>query len=270
MSVKLEDVDENETVVKEVVKARPVIQDPLLGYYPINDLPSRYMLYPESTKIYGRPMRVLEVKQLSMMGEDNSLSIINSIMRSCVKGIRIDDILIADKMYILLWLRANTYKDSGYKVDFVCGKCEQQSKYHFDLDVLKVEYIKDEFVDAPPVVLPVSNDKIVLHYQTIGDTIEVENFKSKSLGNPLISYDDDILTLAVSISTINEKVLTLKQKYDYIINMDAQDYAMLETIQSEREIGISTAISVKCDKCKEVSPAGLSFRSEFFVPKYKK
>ena len=227
MSVKLEEIDENEAVAKKASTVAPVAQDPMMGFFPITDLPSKYKLYPEGTVIYGRPMRVLEVKQLSMMSEENSFSIVNNIIRSCVRGMKVEDILLADKMYILFWLRANTYKDPGYTVDFGCTKCNQPSKYYFNLDVLSIEYIKDENIEQLPIVLPSKGDKVLLHYQTIGDSIEVENLKSKALGNKLVEYDDDILSLASSIVTINEKVMTLEQKYKYIISLEPSDYAAL-------------------------------------------
>lgn len=269
MSVKLEEVKDDVTAVKTAPKVSSVNQDALMGFFPINDLPSKYKLYPDGTLIHGRPLRVLEVKQLSMMTEDNSFSIINNVIRSCVRGINVDDILIADKMYILFWLRANTYKDPGYTVNFTCSKCKQPSQYYFNLDVLNIDYIKDENIEMLPIVLHNSGDTILLKYTTIADSIEVENVKSKTLSNPLLEFDEDILLLASRIVSINEKVMTLEQKYKYITNLTPADYAILETESANTEIGISTVINVKCDKCKETSPAGLSFRSEFFIPKYK-
>lgn len=265
--------DDVELIVK---KPQVAVKQPLqvvpegsaMGYFPITDLPSKYKLYPEGTVIHGRPLRVLEVKQLSQMGENNSTIVVNSILKSSIRGIKVEDLLIADKIYILFWLRANTYKDSGYKVDFKCLKCEKDSTYSFTLDALQITYLKDDYVDGTPFELPISKDKIILRYQTVNDVTEVENFKSKIQGNRLEEYDDDILTLASKIN-VNEKIMSLKQKYDYIIGLDAGDYAMIESEDTEREIGVSQVINVKCNSCGQISYAGLSFRPEFFVPKYK-
>lgn len=259
-------VEKSQVAVKQPLQAVPV--DAMMGYFPINDLPSKYKLYPEGTMIHGRPLKVLEVKQLSQMGENNSNVIINGILKSATRGIKVEDILLADKIYILFWLRANTYKDSGYKVNFKCLKCEKDSTYSFTLDALQITYIMDDYVDGTPFELPISKDKIIWRYQTIKDVTEVESFKSKVQGNRLEEYDDDILELASHI-TINEKVMSLKQKYDYLIALDAGDYARIETEDTANEIGVSTVINVKCGECGEMSYAGLSFRPEFFVPKYK-
>jgi hypothetical protein len=259
-------VEKPQVAVKQPLQAVPV--DAMMGYFPITDLPSKYKLYPEGTMIHGRPLGVLEVKQLSQMSENNSNIIINGILKSATRGIKVEDLLIADKIYILFWLRANTYKDSGYKVDFKCLKCEKDSTYSFTLDALQITYIKDDYIDGTPFELPISKDKIILRFQTIKDVTEVENFKSKVQGNRLEEYDDDILTLASKIS-VNEKIMSLKQKYDYIIALNAGDYAMLDSTDTEREIGVSQVVNVKCGLCGQISYAGLSFRPEFFVPKYK-
>jgi len=202
------------------------------------------------------------------MGENNSNIIVNNILKSSIRGINIDKLLIADKIYILFWLRANTYKDSGYKIDFKCLKCEKDANYSFTLDALQISYIKDDYVDGTPFELPINKNKIILRYQTIGDVTDVENFKSKVQGNKLEDYEDDILTLASKIS-VDERVMSLKQKYDYLISLDAGDYAAIESMDTEMEIGVSQVVNVKCSECGQLSYAGLSFRPEFFVPKYK-
>jgi len=166
--VKMEKIDDEVKTVSKTVEKQPVQSVPVdsaIGFYPINDLPSKYKLYPQGTIIYGRPLRVIEVKQLSQMGEENSGNVINSILRSATKGIKIEDILIADKVYILFWLRANTYKDSGYKVDFNCLKCKKPSSYSFALDALDVTYIKDDYDEETPIQLPICKDKIIMRYQ---------------------------------------------------------------------------------------------------------
>lgn len=271
--VKMEKADNETKVEQPKVAVKPpsqaVPEDVPMGFYPIKDLPSKYKLYPEGTLIQGRPLRVLEVKQLSQMGEDNSSNVINGILKSATRGININDILIADKIYILFWLRANTYKDSGYRVDFKCLKCGKDSNYSFNLDALEITYIDDSYVDGIPFELPVCKDKIIMRYQRVSDVIEMENFKTKNIGNPLADYDNDILNTASCIAFINEKQLSIKQKYEYLVDLDAGDFAVIENPPTIKDMGVSTIINVKCNICGEMSYAGLSFRPEFFIPKYK-
>jgi hypothetical protein len=268
--IQMEKVTETKESVKNTkVDNLELKNDPMLGFYPITDLPSKYKLYPENTLIYGRPLRVIEAKQLSQMSEGNSNTIMNNVLRSAIKGINVDDILVADKLYIIFWLRANSYKDSGFKVDFNCLECETKSSYHFNLDSLKITYISDDYSKDKEFMLPINKHEINMRYQRIKDAVELENFKSKNSDNPLVSYDDDILSLASCINLINGEDKTLKQKYDYLIGLDVGDYSVISTEMTDNEIGISTIINVKCSKCEKISFAGLDFREDFFIPKYK-
>jgi len=277
MSIKLEKMEDEKTSekvaekeVKEIVKEEPkvVANEAPMGFYPIKDLPSRYKLYPEGTIIYGRPLKVLEVKQLGQMTEDNSNSVINGVLRTATKGLNISDLLVADKVYILFWLRANTYKDSGYRVDFDCLKCGQDSNYAFSLESLDVIYL-DKFDEYIPNNLPISKDEVILKFQTVRDTNEVDDLLLKTMGNPLEKYDEDLLATASTILSINgEENKSLKQRYNYLVSLDSGDFTVIENNTNLPEIGVSTVINVKCGKCGETSIAGLSFRSEFFIPKY--
>ena len=90
-----------------------------------------------------------------------------------------------------------------------------------------------------------------------------------SLQNPLEKYDEDLLNTASTIFSINgDQTKPLKEKYNYIVDLDPGDFAVIENNTSLKEIGVSTVINVKCKLCGEMSLAGLSFRSEFFIPKY--
>ena len=43
-------------------------------------------------------------------------------------GIDTSSILVGDKLYLTLWLRANTYPQSGYSVGFECPSCGTRLK----------------------------------------------------------------------------------------------------------------------------------------------
>ncbi len=75
------------------------------NFYRIDGLPSLGKLYPEETVIEGRPLRVLEVKKLTTLSEENANYVINDVIRNCIMGINLDDLLVADKLYIVFWLR---------------------------------------------------------------------------------------------------------------------------------------------------------------------
>ncbi len=237
------------------------------NYLPIESLPSNYKLYPPNTKILARPLTVLEVKLLASMDENNYNFIINDILKRTTKGIDVDDLLVADKHFIIFWLRANTYKNSGYEIDFYCEACSKNSKYNFDLDVLDVAYISDDASEEKEKVLPTSQDKISLKFKRIKDENKVMGF-IKQAKNAITKYDDEIIDIASSINKINGEEMSLLNKYEYIEKMHPVDFSYLISYLDTIMFGVKEQVNAICNDCKAVTPIGVTFRPEFFIPKY--
>jgi hypothetical protein len=238
-----------------------------VNYWPIKGLPSKYKLYPEGTKIEGRPLKVLEVKKISSINESNADFIINDVLRRTIKGIDIDNLLVADKIFIILWLRSNTYRDSGYVVDFKCPRCEKESNYHFELDNLETKYLADSYDPNKILTMP-SGNKISLKFLTIGDELYLDRFKEMN-SQVIGGIDAELLSLARMITSINGEEKSLIEKYHYIVDMDPGDFSYIGSYIEKFGMGIQPYMNIKCNDCGGTSPMGISFRSDFFVPSYK-
>jgi hypothetical protein len=259
-----DDGDENKNKKIEEVVA------PISNYLPILDLPSKFRLYPEGTKILAKPLKVPDIKLLASMNENNYDFVMNDVIRRSIKGINFDDLLIDDKHFIIFWLRANTYKNSGYEVDFKCmnNKCLKNAKYKFDVDVLDVAYLRDDYVKGEQKELPTSKDKISIKFKTILDENKIQNLIN--VGKTSISkYDDELIDLAGSIDKINGEDFSLIQKYEYVVEMNPEDFSYLVSYVNAFKFGVKDTIRAKCNHCKEESPIGVTFRKEFFLPEYK-
>ena len=73
--------------------------DPLEGFHEITELPSKFKLYPENTKIYAKPLDVLQNKDLTTINDSNINNIMTKVLRRSIKGISIQDLLVVDKLY---------------------------------------------------------------------------------------------------------------------------------------------------------------------------
>ena len=127
--MKVEKPKKEEMVASDPIQAVISSTKPQDNFWEITDLPSKFKLYAPGTKILARPLKVLEIKMLSTLNTDNINFVLNDIIGRCVTGIRVEDICTADKLYIIFWLRANTYRDSSYSIDFVCPDCKAKGKY---------------------------------------------------------------------------------------------------------------------------------------------
>lgn len=236
------------------------------NYWFIDTLPTKYRLYPEGTKIEARPLKVIEVKKLSSMNESNADYIINDILRRTIRGIKIDNIYLADKLYIIFWLRNNTFRDSSYVVDFRCPKCDKDSKYHFELNNLKVDYLKEDYDPNKEINLK-SGDKLKLRYLKIFDELAFERFKEIN-GELFDEIDDQLLGLSQMINTVNGKPIEdMLERYKYVLELDPQDFSYISTYIDKYSIGVDPIMNVECQLCGGTSPMGITFRGEFFLPK---
>jgi len=237
------------------------------NYWFIEGLPSRYKLYPEGTKIYGRPLKVLEIKKLSSINDTNADYVINEVLRKTIKGINIDDLYIADKLFIVFWLRANTYRESGYVVNFTCSKCETESQYHFEINNLEVQQLSEDF--NPNNELKLKNgEPIKINFLTIKDSLVVERFKemnTKLFGE----IDNELINIAEMIKEVNGQKLTLLEKYRFVLDMEPGDFSYISQYIETNGMGIKPYMNVKCEKCGGTAPVGITFHSAFLFPNYK-
>lgn len=268
MGISIEDVD----VVKPVEKKAEKVSKSD-NYFEITGLPSKMRFYPEGTVIEGRPMKVLEAKLLSSLSEDNFDKIVNEVLTRTIRGINVQDLIVADKYFIVFWLRANTYKDSSYTMKFDCPHCNKkdknapESEYNFGLDCLNVNHLKAEFDFKTELSLPQEKTKLLFRLPTITDETKLADFK-KNIANSMMDIDDEILQVANVIASIDGESQSLLSKYNFLTELFPGDYAYIESYIESFDIGISESMDVKCNKCGGTSPVGITFQKEFFLPKF--
>lgn len=236
------------------------------NYWKINGLPSKGRFYNEGVEILGRPMKVLEVKKISSITEENGDFILNDIIRRTTTGIDINDLYVADKLFIIFWLRANTYRESGYIVPFICPKCGKKSEYHFEIDNLEVQNLSDDF--DPNNEITVGSNQISYDYLRVRDELYIDRFKelnSQAVGE----IDDELLAIAQMIKKIDGKERTLLEKYHWIIELNPGDFSYLKTYIEKKGMGIKPFVLVECKECGGTATIAVSFQENFIIPEYK-
>lgn len=242
------------------------------NFHKIDGLPSNYLLYPEGTEIFGRPLNVKEVKVLSEMDETNVNEIVNRVFSTATYGYPVEKMLEADKFYIIFWLRANTYKNSGYEIPFTCSKCEKETHYDFNVDAINVKRMSSLEDIEKEITLPDSQNQIRVKLLTVEDRSRVEGTKKMFSRSSVIEIDEDILEMAAKLLSVNgQDVPNLKDRYDYIVSLSAPDYAYLDSFMSHLDIGVIPVIEAKCGHpgCGGMTLVEVRFQSDFFIPKYK-
>jgi len=245
--------------------------DTNVNYWDIIDIPTKYRLYPEGTQITARPLKVLEIKKLTSINEYNADSVVNDILRKCVRGIDVNEIYSADKMYLLLWLRANSFRDNNYVVGFTCNLCDKESSYHFDIDNIEIDYLSDDY-DPDEIIKLSSGDTIKVKLLQIKDEIATTSFinrYSSLFDNSGDGIDDELLALSFMIELVNGVAMDPLKKYNYVLDMNPGDFAALTTRLQDTTVGIKPFMNVTCEECGGESQLGITFQPDFFLPRTK-
>lgn len=285
--MKVEKKKKVEEIKKPIIEAKEEKEIPN-GFHELTDLPSKLKLYPKGTKIYARPLRMIEIKQLTNINETNYNFVIDNVLKSTtiLDGVEYSDILTADKLYIVFWERANTYQGDGFSVEFNCENCMElaiekaekegteltrkdmveiaRSKYDFTVANLQLTDIKDDYDPNYEIELPISGDKVTVFQHTVG----IERATNKALLEKIIpNADEELLMIASVLSSVNGQPMDLKSAYIYLTEeCHPADFIAIEKYKSKYDINISPVLKVDCKKCGGAVEAPLTFQPGFFLP----
>lgn len=244
-------------------KLKSVQVDP--NFSEISVLPTMYKFYPN--KIYARSLNVIEVKKLTSITPENAETIATDILSKATRGVNVNDIFLVDKFYILLYLRAITFSNPNYSVEFDCPICKhEKSRFHFSVSDLTVEYLGDDF-DLNTVTKLSNGDELTFKFLNVLDQLEMNNYKvvaAKSL-----DVDDELLHIACSINTINGEYRPVGDRLNYMIDgsITAEDFSDITSRIHDFAIGVNPVMNAKCKECGGVSEILIPFRDAFFLPK---
>lgn len=251
-------VETVETKVQTVKSVTSSIWIPI----PHDELPSNGFYYED--QLMGRPLGAMEIKQLSAMNQKNATIIVDQVIKSATTGVPFENVLLADKMYIVFWLRQNSYKRSDYNMSYECTECESNVTSKFTLSDLEIMHLQEN----TNFEVLVGDKKFVVKFRTVEDENETKKFLKKN-SNTVITFDEDWLELASSIVSIDGKEMPLLRKYQYLTNpleFGADDYAELTSGINNIAIGVKPTVKIKCPKCGGFSDALIPFRPDYFLP----
>jgi hypothetical protein len=198
------------------------------------EIPSKGMFYDDEAIIKIRPLNVQEVKYLSTLNEQNATDVINEIIEKCTifKNMKFEDLLLADREYLIFWLRANSFQqNNGYDLNLVCDVCDEKYQQKVHLAEFPVELYTENKKERL-ILLPDCGLKFKLKHPTIKDLKRT---------NP----DPEIESFMryIDLGATNEQLETL------LSNLSAMDYNILKNNIDEMFIGFSRNIQSVCPKC---------------------
>ena len=215
------------------------------------DVPSRgrfYHLKDPSLPLTVRPMTFEDEKVIAATRERDKL--INILIDRCVSNIDINELLIFDKLYLLLKIREVSF-GKDYTVEDICGNCGFHNEITFDISDFKLNEVPDDLTDPRELTLPTLQKTVKVRFPRVIDEQHLQ--KTTELMDQIWRFVEEIdgNTNKTVIHKVIQK-LPSKDVHVLVKNIFGTDY------------GINTKATYSCDNCVNVNIADLSVTQDFF------
>ena len=234
---------------------------------------------PSNGKVYGEggpedvTIRAITTREEKfLLGSTNNDSV-DDIIEACIvkpRGLKMDNLILADTNFLLFKLRILTYGPK-YSVTTICPSCNSQNNNTVNLNDFLVYELDDDFQEPFDIELPMSGDTLTVRllrkadYDIIDARAKKLAKKSRDATQAEIAYN---MRLARFITKINDKEVSWEEAQQYTIDMHGRDTAWVWHKMNDLDIGYDTNIDVICDNCGYEYDSALPLSMDFFRPTF--
>lgn len=215
------------------------------------DVPSKSKFY-NGAKLILRPM-TFEDEKAMVLAKKNKGDVINILLGRCLQGVNVLDLLIIDKLYLILKLREISYGDN-YTATVACVKCQSDNRLNFTLSDLPVTPIDDSVKEETELTLPVTKVKIKVRIPTVQD----EKYVISETG-----LFDNLWRFVISIEGNEDPVIISKFLSDPRVPL--KDMHSIVDLVSLKDFGLQTTVRFDCEKCSQPNIITLPLGPDFFT-----
>tara|TARA_R110000824_G_scaffold40353_21_gene121139 strand:- start:238 stop:996 length:759 start_codon:yes stop_codon:yes gene_type:complete len=217
------------------------------------ELPSKnkfYKLLNPSDPITLRPMTFEDEKAI-VSNKNASKDVLNILLGRCMTNINISDLLLFDKLYLLMKLREISY-GSIYKADITCPACRTDNKVAFDLSDLEIKYVEDDMVNPVSLHLPVLKKTIKVNLPRVSDERYLNNTEAST---------NNLWRFVAEIEGHTKKTIISK----VVKKLPLKDIHALMNLLSGQKYGINTGVRFACSYCSHSEKMELPITADFFT-----
>jgi hypothetical protein len=217
-------------------------------------------------------IRSLTTSEEQLLYGSTSDTTIDRIIANCIvepKNFPIDELIPADKMFILMKIRIVTY-GQDYNQYVYCPYCSYEGVMQVDLDTLPCEEINDDLKVPLKLTLKVSKDELELRVLTEKDYKNIKsraNKMAKKLGIPF-SQIEHKLRFAKQIKAINGRDVDSYEAEKYYQDMHVRDVRYVESALASVKVGYQGMLDCECPSCKKELTVPFEMTSEFLMPTF--
>jgi len=250
---------DTEPVVKDAVDSKlSDAVDSLLQHIDLDTdwrpikLPSRGKAYVDCEEsIFIKPFTFNEERKLrSIKRAAQGTSVINSLVKDCVKGLEYDAMTLEDKNYILFKLREISYGDE-YTIQGACEGCESKNSLVIEISKVPVKYADDEYEEPLHVTLPDSKQEV---------RFITPRCKDEEYFSDMENLTDNLWRFVLSIGEYSDK----KVIKSFFEKTTVRDLAKFRNSLVEDRYGMNKTMSFECANCGELTESLIPFTESFF------
>jgi hypothetical protein len=230
---------------------------------------------PLDGKLHVRPMTGHEEEILATQRFVKKGQAVNMIFSRCLKE-KFDSnkLLVADRTYLLLYLRGISYTPN-YDVSLKCPECDHQFEETIDLDSLYLNFCPNNF--GPTSLkdqLPTSGLIFSYRLPTGEDERKVQDYRdhkakiSKQFNTSERTDDSLLYRTAIMLNDISG-IANTDEILEVIRNLQMNDVVYLRNLINSPPFGVDTNIAIHCPNCPAEFDVDLPIESNFFFPRAK-
>ena len=225
--------------------------------FPIN-LTIRSLTTSEEQLLYGSPVD----------------SAIDAILKKCIvepTNYPINDLIPADKMYILYKLRILSYGQEYNQMIF-CPFCNYEGVTVLDLDTLPCEELDDTKVRVPlKLTLPISKDVVELRVLTEQDYNNIKTRAQKLSKKLNLPYNqvEHKLRCAKQIKAVNGNKMDSFLAEKYYESIPVKDMRYIQSALNSIKVGYQGHLDIVCPSCGREIVVPFEMTSEFLSPTFR-
>ena len=218
-------------------------------------------------------IRSLTTKEEQLLFGSTSDFTIDTIIKNCIvepQNYPIDELIPADKMFILFKIRIVTY-GQDYNQYVYCPYCKYEGITEVDLDTLPCDELDADKIKLPlKLTLKVSKDQLELRVLTEKDYKNIKDRAtkvSKKLNIPFAQVERK-LRFAKQIKAINGVDVDSFEAEKYYDNMSVKDVRFVDSALASITVGYQGYLDCQCPSCKKELTVPFEMTSEFLMPTF--
>ncbi len=235
--------DDREAVLEKLLENIPAETEQIVS------LPSENRFYNGITQISVKPMTFEHEKNI-VINMKRDIDPINTLLADTVKGINISDLLIFDKVFLLMKLRQISYGDD-YKFKVECPKCSKEAEVTMSLNDIIINKLPKDLTDPREVTLPVSKRKIVVRFPRVKD----EGYLSNSE-----TANENYYRFVEAVEGITDLLVINK----FIKKLPLKDMKTLINEMTRPDLGLDPRFLFDCGSCGKETELTIPITANFF------